>query len=271
MLNVIRAAAAALFLALAACAPPSTSAPETSTPDTQTEPALNRVIVLGMIHSGHETSTRYSTARVKGVIEAIDPDYVLTEIPPDRFEEAVRSFNEEGEVTEPRVARFPEYVGALFPLTKTMDFEIIPTAGWTRQMADFRRDALEAISKDPMRAREWATYQGATKVMREAIGERGDDPYFIHTDEYDAITKTGLTPYAEFFANDLGVGDWETINAAHYGYIERALDKHTGEGATILITYGAGHKYWFLEQLRERTDITLVSPLGFFDDVPAEQ
>jgi len=104
--------------------------------------------------------------------------------------------------------------------------------------------------------------------MREAIGDKRDDPYFIHSDAYDAATKKGYTPYATLFANDLGVGDWETINAAHYGYIERALDQHTGESATILITYGAAHKYWFLEQLRKRTDIELISPLPYFDQVP---
>ena len=243
-----------------------------TTPDTtQTASAeINKVIVLGMIHGTHETSERYPTSRVKGVIEAIDPDYVLTEIPPDRFDEAVRSFAEEGVVTEPRVQRFPEYKDALFPLSRTMTFEIIPTAGWTRPMADFRRDALDAISKDESRQADWQTYQAAIDEMNAAIGERRDDPYFIHTDEYDAITKKGLTPYAELFADDLGVGDWETINAAHYSYIERALDQHTGEGATILITYGAGHKYWFLEQLRERADIELVSPIDYFDQVPAE-
>lgn len=267
MFHSFRALGALAMLALAVCSAPAPQEP----PEPAIDPGLNKVIVLGMIHSGHETSPRYSTARVKGVIKAIDPDYVLTEIPPDRMEEAMRSFTQEGMVSEPRVTRFPEYKDALFPLTKTMDFEIIPTAGWTQEMADFRRDALQAISRDPQRARDWAAYQGANEAMDAAIGERGDDPYFIHTDEYDAITKTGLTPYAELFADDLGVGDWETINKAHYGYIERALDLHTGKGATILITYGAGHKYWFLEQLRERTDITLVSPLPYFDEVPGEE
>lgn len=272
MFKAARALACLAMFALAACSPSTPVAQDTKeTPAIlPVAPGINKVIVLGMIHSDHETSPRYSTARVKGVIAAIAPNYVLAEIPPDRFAKAVSSFQEGGKVTEPRVLRFPEYVDALFPLTKTMDFEIIPTAGWTRQMADFRRDALEGLSKDPKRAREWATYQGATEKMNAAIGDRRDDPYFIHTDEYDAITKTGLAPYAEFFANDLGVGDWETINAAHYANIERALDQHTGEGATFLITYGAGHKYWFLEQLRERTDIKLISPLPYFDAVPAE-
>jgi hypothetical protein len=267
MIVIFRYSILVFCLALAGCANEQTARGSEVDGDT----TLNRVIVLGMIHGRHETSTRYSTSRVKGVIEAIDPDYVLTEIPPDLFAEAVRSFEEDGQVTEPRVMRFPEYTGALFPLTLRMDFEIIPTAGWTQAMADFRRDALDALSKDASRREDWHTYRAAIEEMEAAIGERGDDPYFIHSDEYDALTKTGLTPYAQLFANDLGVGDWETINAAHYRLIENALDRHTGEGATILITFGAGHKYWFLEQLRRRTDIELVSALPYFDRVPMEQ
>ena len=262
-----RTLAVIAFLGITACSGALPSNEQVPIPPENAK--LNKVIVLGMIHGRHETSERYSTQRVKGVIKAIAPDYVLTEIPPDRFEEAARSFAETGTVTEPRVARFPEYVGALFPLTLEMDFEIIPTAGWTRQMADFRVDALDALSKDKARAEDWTVYQNAIEEMNTAIGDRRDDPYFIHTQVYDDITKTGLTPYATLFANDLGVGDWETINAAHYSHIERALDLHTGEAATVLITYGAGHKYWFLEQLRERTDIVLVSPLSYFDAVPA--
>lgn len=224
----------------------------------------NRVIMLGMIHSGHIESERYSLEIVRQVIEDIDPDYVLTEIPPDRLADAASGFATAGEVTEPRVVRFPEYKDVLFPLTTTLDFKIIPTAGWTRAMADYRRDALERISNDPDRADEWAQYRAALETMNETIGGRSDDPYFIHSDEYDALTKAGLTPYATLFADDLGRGDWERINAAHYALIEAALDHHSYEGATILITFGAGHKYWFLERLRERDDIVLLSPQKYF-------
>jgi len=268
MFTPLRAFILIAVLGVAACSGTLQGSEQDPTPPESAK--LNTVIVLGMIHGRHETSERYSTQRVKGIIKAIAPDYVLTEIPPDRFEEAAHSFAQTGKVTEPRVARFPEYVDALFPLTTEMDFEIIPTAGWTRQMADFRADALDAISKDKARAEDWAAYQSAIEKMNAAIGDKRDDPYFIHSQAYDDITKTGLTPYATLFADDLGLGDWETINAAHYSYIERALDLHTGEGATLLITYGAGHKYWFLEQLRERTDIVLVSPLSYFDAVPVD-
>ena len=175
--SLLLALLSTLLLACSGPAPDSAGAPSTPA-----SPEINRVIVLGMIHSGHETSEVYSTARVKGVMRAIDPDYVLTEIPPDRMEEAMRSFTEEGVVTEARVTRFPEYKDALFPLIPEMNFEIIPTAGWTSEMANFRRDALQAISQDETRADDWAAYQAALTEMREAIGDKRDDPYFIHSD-----------------------------------------------------------------------------------------
>jgi len=267
MIRSIRNAIMLAVLAISGCA----NEPSAPSAAIETDVKLNKVIVLGMIHGQHETSSRYPSALVKAVIEAINPDYVLTEIPPDLFAEAVRSFEEDGQITEPRVMRFPEYVDVLFPLTRTLEFEIIPTAGWTRQMANFRSDALDALSRDQDRREDWQAYRAAIDEMERAIGTRGDDPYFIHTEAYDAITKTGLTPYADLFANDLGVGDWETINEAHYRLIENALDQYTGEGATVMITYGAGHKYWFLEQLRLRTDIELVSPLPYFDQVTVAQ
>lgn len=232
----------------------------------QTAENKNTVIVLGMIHSRHLESERYSLDVVRSVIRKIDPDYVLTEIPPDLLAEAAASFAVEGEVTEARVARFPEYKDVLFPLTKEMDFKIIPTAGWTRPMASYRRDALERLSKDPKRAEDWVSYQSAVDALNEEIGERSDDPLFIHTDAYDALIKKGYGPYATLFANDLGRGDWERINVAHYELIDAALNHHAYEGATMLITFGAGHKYWFLEQLRERDDINLVNPTQYMEN-----
>lgn len=230
----------------------------------------NTVIVLGMIHSGHIESARYGLDVVRDVITAIDPDYVLTEIPPDRLADAAAGFALNGAVTEDRVRVFPEYRDVLFPLTKELDFRIIPTAGWTRPMADYRRDALNRVSEDPARADDWAAYRAALDAMDAAIGDRADDPLFIHSDDYDAITKKGLQPYARLFADDLGRGDWERINAAHYALIEAALDMHAWEGATILITFGAGHKYWFLEQLRQRDDIDLINPARYFDGANSE-
>jgi len=223
----------------------------------------NRVIMLGLIHSGHIDSETYPLSLVEQLIRDINPDYILTEIPPDRLADAAAGFATTGKVTEDRVKVFPEYRDVVFPLSREMNFKIIPAAGWTRGMADYRRKALRAIRDNPARAADWAAYEAANTEMDSSIGARSDDPLFIHTDEYDAITKKGLSPYATLFKDDLGQGDWEHINAAHYSLIDSALDRHIGEGATFLITYGAGHKYWFLEQLRLRDDIDLINPSEF--------
>jgi len=142
----LRTLAVIAFLGITACSGTLPSNEQVPIPPENAK--LNKVIVLGMIHGRHETSERYSTQRVKGIIKAIAPDYVLTEIPPDRLAEAMKGFIETGEVTETRTRVFPEYKDVLFPLSREMDFKIIPTAAWSRGMADFRREALGRIRED---------------------------------------------------------------------------------------------------------------------------
>ena len=241
--------------------PSSTSAANTPTV---------RVIVLGTIHSRHVTSEKYSLDILRDVIRSISPDYILTEIPPDRFDDAMTSFQTTGSVTEERVLRFPEYTDVVFPLLNEMDFTIIPTAAWTKPMAEFRTAALNRLARDESRKDDWASYTAALDVMNAKLKGREDDPEFIHSNSYDVIIKTGLAPYAKNFENDLGSGDWEGINKAHYELIEHAIGDIQGSHArdetlTILITYGAAHKYWFLEKLRARDDISVVNPIPYFN------
>ena len=85
----------------------------------------NEVIVLGMTHDGHLTEGIYDTEVLRQLIIGINPDFILTEIPPNRFDNAMNEFLEFDTITESRVNRFPEYVNVIFPLTKTMVFERI--------------------------------------------------------------------------------------------------------------------------------------------------
>lgn len=225
----------------------------------------NEVIVLGMIHDGFNTSERYSSDILREVIRRIDPDIVIAEIPPNRLDAALDGFRETGQVSERRTRVFPEYTDVLFPLTREMDFEIIGGAAWNTYMNSYRSRALGRIADDPARAAEWQAHQDAKRVQRDAIGGRWDDPIFIHSDGYDAIQKAGYTPYNSYFNDDLGPGGWDNINAGHYALIEKVLDKYMFKGKRILITFGASHKYWFLEKLRERDDIRLIDPLEFFE------
>ena len=220
----------------------------------------NEVLVLGTIHGGHLTDSVYNTEYLEKLIKEIQPDYILTEIPPSSFKEAMDGFKKNDSISESRVSRFPEYTDVVFPLSKEMNFEIIPTAGWSLSMAQERSKKLRAISQDTSRTEDWAAYRNANRLSDSIYKATGkvNDPYFIHTNAYDSIQDIGLQTYNKLFNEELGLGGWENINIAHYWNIEKALEKHRYEGKRILITYGAGHKGWFLRELRKRDDIDLL-------------
>ncbi|MEO1511779.1 MAG: hypothetical protein AAFU70_06890, partial [Planctomycetota bacterium] len=229
---------------------------------------VNRVIVLGMIHRGHRTAEIYSTDRLERVLRAIEPGYVLTEIPPDAIDGAWSQWREAGAITEGRVRVFPEYTDVLWPLTESMGFEIIPTAGWTAEMA---RDRSAKLREWRESRRAESEEVGETRAaVRAEMRSAGDpnDPMFIHTDAYDEFVRRAQEPYNRHFNDDLGPGGWDNINAAHWSRIEDALDELSGEGATVVITYGSWHKYWFMDRLRERVrvrgDVELVDPRPYF-------
>ncbi|NER14115.1 hypothetical protein GWK08_11735 [Leptobacterium flavescens] len=241
-----------------------------NTPAAEEAKPKNEVLVLGAIHSGHLIdSITYNTAYLTKLIKEINPDIILTEIPPDRFEEAVSGFKRDDSISEPRVMRFPEYTDVVFPLSKEMDFEIIPTAGWTLPMARARQQKLREISQDTSRTEDWNVYREANRLSDSLYRATGkvNDPYFIHTDTYDSIQDVALQVYNRLFNVELGLGGWENINIAHYWNIEKALEKHRYEGKRVLITYGAGHKGWFLRELRKRDDITLLEMKPFLDAI----
>lgn len=226
----------------------------------------NQVVVLGMIHDGHETSERYSLEVLRDVIRRIGPDIVITEIPPNRLEAAIRGFEETGRVSEPRVSVFPEYTEVLFPLTEEMDFEIIGAAAWNSYMNRYRSRALEGIENDPARAGQWAENRAAKREMSDVIGGRWDDPAFIHSAEYDLLQQNGWRPYDVYFNDELGPGGWSNINQGHYALIAGALQRNIFKGKRVLIMFGASHKYWLMEKLRERDDIDLLDAAEFFRD-----
>jgi len=232
----------------------------------------NEVLVVGTIHGEHRTSTRYSTDVLRKLLVAMRPDYVLTEIAPNRLDAATREFNLTGKITEPRVVRFPEYVDVLFPLTKSMRFTIVPTAGWSKPMDAYRTAALMRIEVDTTRRAEWLAYTRANQVRDSLVALRGaDDPYFINSAAYDSIETAAHEPYNRLFNSELGPGGWENINVAHFANIARALDEHRGEGRRFVITYGAGHKEWFMRALRLRDDIAIMDVAPFLEQIGAKR
>ncbi len=223
-----------------------------------------QVHVMGVIHSGHRTSERYSLPILEAAIRKAAPDVILTEIPPERVDQAITSFRETGKVDEPRTQVFPEYTDVVFPLSQEMGFRILGTAGWTQKIADDRRAALERIESDPSRAIEWEVHQAALSHYSREIAGRGDDPRFIHTQEFDQLVEKSRTPYQRFFDEDLGPGGWTQINLAHTNLINRALDMISGQGLTALITFGSAHKYKILQSLEPRDDVEILDTRELF-------
>jgi len=224
----------------------------------QAPSGTTKVYVLGTIHSRHRDSEAYSLAVLEQAVRKAAPDIVLTEIPPDRIVQGLRSFAETGVVDEPRIQVFPEYTDVIFPLSQELDFEILGTAGWTQKIADDRRAALAQIQTDPTRANEWLEHRQAQRDFRARLRGRGDHPRFIHTREFDQFVEISRTPYQNYFDKDLGMGGWTQINRAHTDLIEGALDSIAGEGRTALITFGSAHKYMIHRALSTRSDVNVL-------------
>ena len=218
----------------------------------------NEVVVMGMLHSKHLQAGPYDIEHLKELIKAVNPDYVLTEIPPDRLAKAAKQFKDNGKITESRVRVFPEYTAALFPLTKSMDFEIIPCAGWTKLMSDSRRATMAKLKETHQD--QYTEVNDAQRNIGLQVAKMGNpnDPVVIHTDQYDALVESGMEPYDRYFNDLIGDGGWANINAAHYRHIASALDAHQGEGKRFLITFGSWHKNYIRKQLKKRDDIVLI-------------
>ena len=92
-------------------------------------------------------------------------DAVFCEIPPDRIDQANREYKETGKISEPRVKVFPEYVDVLYPLTKEMEFELFPCAGWTKPMAD--APWLRAVGDDSFVAAK--THENERKKLLDEL------------------------------------------------------------------------------------------------------
>jgi hypothetical protein len=220
----------------------------------------NEVLVLGTIHGSHLTQQEYSTSVLRDLIRTIDPDIILAEIPPDRFEKAITTYAETGIVNGYRVAQFPEYADVIIPLKKEMGFTIIPVDAWTQEMSDARTEKMRAIRDDPYRNDDWQIY-GYAKYVADSIkvaSGRKFDPYWINSPKYDEASEVALRIFNDRFNDELGAAGWDNLNRAHYAYIEKALDKYSQQDKRILITFAAGNKGWFLRELKKREDIKLI-------------
>ncbi len=226
--------------------------PEVAPATTRTE-----VAVLGTIHGAHRRSERWGLDELRATIRRIAPDAVLTEIPSDRWERIWKDWTERGVIEDDRLSVFPEYTDVLLPLSTEMGFEIVPCAAWTREMADQRSARIDAFESEAAFEEERLGYARASAAA-EAEPPPGpdDDPLVIHSTAYDEWTRRQLAPYDEFLNDVIGPGGWTNINRGHMTLIDRAIDERPGR--RLLVTFGSGHKYWFLDRLRERDDVELL-------------
>ncbi|MDT8340782.1 MAG: YncE family protein [Longimicrobiales bacterium] len=224
------------------------------------------VAVMGMIHGAHRISERWGIAQVMATIEAFRPDVVCAEIAPDRWAHIEVDLRERGVIEDPRVLRFPEYVdeGAILPRMEELGYRVAPCAGWSQEMSDRRTGIIRDFATSPATAPLQAEYDGAVAAALAALPEpqlAEDDPRYIHSAAYDTRQKARLALYDRYQNDVIGPGGWTNINVAHYRLIDRVIRENPGR--RILVTFGGGHKYWFLERLRARDDVTLLE-LGPF-------
>ncbi len=219
---------------------------------------ITEVAVMGMIHGRHRVSKTWGLREVRETIERFRPDIICAEIPPNRWERVRSDYAVRGAIEDSRFRRFPEYTDVVLPLTRTMDFEIVPCAAWTREMSDLREKRSHQFKTDSEFAEANREYEArqAEILARRPSWERMEDPRFIHSDAFDALLKEELVGYDEVLNDWYGPGGWSNINEGHMRHIDNTIDAHPGK--RILVTFGAGHKYWFLERLRERDDVRLV-------------
>lgn len=222
------------------------------------------VAVMGMIHSGHLASQSWGLPQVEETIRNFQPDVICTEIAPDRWERIDRDLRERGAIEDPRVLRFPEYKDLILRLSLEMGFTVEPCAGWTQEMSDLRNTRIAEYNREDRWAgprEEWAARLAALRSTYGAIPPAPDDPGYIHSDAYDSRQKGELVLRDEYQNDMVGPGGWRNINVEHYRNVDMVIHKHRGK--RILVTFGGGHKYWLLDQLRERGDIEVLEVGGF--------
>lgn len=232
---------------------------------------VNEVIVLGTEHGAHRTNEVYSLERVEELLRAVDPQVVLCEIPPDRFDVAWQGFIDTGEVTEPRVSLYPEFTEVFFPVALEGRFRLVPCSGWTEEMASRRRAQLaQWKTTRPADTRE---VEEAQERARRTLEQEGldRDPLAMHSARFDELVEEGMEPYERLFARDLGPGGWTQINRAHYALVSEALDEISGEGKRVLVVFGSWHKGRLRELLGQRDDIVLRRLTDVLPPGPAQE
>ena len=196
---------------------------------------------------------------MRETIRQLDPDVICIEVPPNRWDRIWSDYSERDALDDLRIRPFPEYTDVVLPLSREMDFEIVPCAGWSVEMNDLRSTRSSLFNESPQWADVRSRLQAETASVRERLGPasgEGDDPTYIHSPAFDDRTRASYLPRATYQNELFGLGGWININEAHMALIEKTIREHAGK--RILVTFGSAHKYWYMDRLRDRADVRLL-------------
>ena len=223
------------------------------------------MIVLGTIHEGHLKHQHYSFSELRAIMDHIEPNVILAEIPPDRFPAVSAEFQKYKTISDLRMVDLPEYEAVIFPYAKDNGIEILPVSAWTREIAEQRIIKLDEFRDSPLHINEWTDYEQAHDVVNCLLEVKGNgyDPLWIDSTDYDEILAIEINAFNALFSDEINGGGLDDINKAHYNLITQALDTLKNSGSRILLTFGAGHKGWMRKQLAKRDDVELLT----LDDV----
>jgi len=218
------------------------------------------VVVLATIHDDHLDSDRYGLPFLEEVVRAVAPDDVMVEVSPDSFRVALAQWVEDRRIREPSVARLPEIAQVVIPLSRTLDFRVVPVAAGTAEPEERRLARVEEIRQDPGKRADWFAYQAAWEEAEAALEAGGapDDPLWIHTEAHDQALEIALGAYDRLF----GEGGRDPGRALR----DEALDELAGQGRRVLVLLDPERKGTVLRRLRERGDVRLLDPLPFLEE-----
>lgn len=236
---------------------------------TSTPPRIEgrtEVVILATIHGAHLRSEGYSLAVLEGIVSRVDPDVVLVEIPPARFDKALQEVDELGEqasaetIDDPWLRAFPELYKVVLPQRDELGYEVVPVSGWTPEVSKDRK-AYRAEHPQGPREPDSSATRSAFKAAA-AKHRANENPRWLNGPEYLELSGRAERAKSNAADHELGQAGVEAINAAHFRLVARAIEEHRGR--RILLVYGALHRWYMQPRIEAMQGVTLLDVRRFF-------
>ena len=223
------------------------------------------VIVLGTLHRSHLDSEGFGLAVIEAFVRQVDPDVVLVEIPPDRFDAIVSEVDElgpgasEDTLTDGWIQAFPELYGVVLPLRHELGYEVVPVSGWTPEVSADRNAYWESHPAGPVE-REYilSFHRFQTSQLENDVWE---NPRWANGDEYVLLSGTVSRWLSYFAEEELGAAGEMRINSRHAALISDAIVAHPNR--RILVVYGARHRYFIEPTIDVMPNVERLDPLDY--------